>query len=254
MFVACSTHCFGDRPLDAALRQIAEMEFNKYDLALIEGGPHLSPSEVARDPDAAIRRLRSGPGLSPSALDLEFGELDEATLRKRFEGICRFAKPLSIAVLTLAAAPLGTPIDDELRRLSMLATIANREGMVLSLRTHRETLTADPAIALKLCREVNGLGITLDPSHYVLGPCSDKSYDDLFPMVQNIHFRDTGSKPGEEQVRIGQGTVDYARIVTLLSRHGYNRALTICLYNDGQGPFSVEIEVRKLKLLLESLL
>lgn len=254
MFVACSTLCFGDRPLEAALRQIAEFEFNKYDLALIEGGPHMAPSDVAADPDAAIRRLRSGPGLTPSAIDLDFGDLDPAALRKRFEAICRFAKPLTVAVLTMPAAPIGTPIDLEIERLTGLATVANREGLVLSVRTDRATLTSDPAAAARLCDAVPGLGLTLDPSHYVIGPHAGASYDHLFPYVQNAHFRDTGKDPGEEQVRVGQGRIDYARIVNLLARHGYNRALTVAIFNDGHCPFNAEVEVRKLKLLLESLI
>ena len=254
MYVACSTHCFGDRPLEAALRQIFELEFGRYDLALLEGGPHPGPAEVADDPDAMIRRLRSGPGLTPSAIDLDFGAVDDATLRKRFEAICRFAKPLTVAVLTIPAAPLGTPIEQEMARLGALAMIAGSEGMVVSVRTHRDTLTADPGVALELCKAIPGLGLTLDPSHYVLGPHAGKNYDELFPFVQNAHFRDTGKTLGEEQVRIGQGKVDYARIVTILERRGYSRALTVALFNRGDCPFDVEVEVRKMKLLLESLL
>lgn len=254
MFVACSTLCFADRPLEAALRQIAELEFNKFDLAMIEGGPHLGPSDVAADPEAVLHRLRSGPSLTPSALDLDFGPVDAETLRKRFEAICRFSKLLTVAVLTIPAAPIGTPIEDEIRRLNSLADVANREGLVLSVRTHRDTLTSDPAAALTLCESVTGLGITLDPSHYVLGPHAGKNYDDLFPFVQNLHFRDTGKNPGEEQVRVGQGRVDYARVVTILERHGYNRSLTVALINHGDCDFDVEVEVRKMKLLLESLI
>lgn len=254
MFVACSTLCFADRPLEAALRQIAELEFNKFDLAMVEGGPHLGPSDVAADPDTVLHRLRSGPSLTPSALDLDFGPVDPETLRKRFEAVCRFSKLLTVAVLTIPAAPIGTPIEDEIRRLSALADVANREGLVLSVRTHRDTLTSDPAAALTLCESVTGLGITLDPSHYVLGPHAGKNYDDLFSFVQNLHFRDTGKNPGEEQVRVGQGRVDYARVVTILERHGYNRALTVALINHGNCDFDVEVEVRKMKLLLESLI
>ncbi|RUL88511.1 sugar phosphate isomerase/epimerase family protein [Tautonia sociabilis] len=254
MFVACSTLCFGDRPLEAALRQIAELEFHKIDLAIVEGGPHLSPSEVASDPESALHRLRTGPSLAPTALELDFGPVDPTTLRKRFEAMCRFSKLLTVAVLTIPAAPIGSPLDDEVRRLTELAAIAGREGLVLSVRTHRETVTADPAAALALCKAVPGLGVTLDPSHYVLGPYAGKNYDELFPFVQNAHFRDTGKNPGEEQVRIGQGKVDYARIVTILERHGYNRSLTVSLINRGDCPFNIEVEVRKMKLLLESLI
>ena len=97
-----------------------------------------------------------------------------------------------------------------------------------------------------------GLGVALDPSHYIqLGV---KDYDDLFPYVQNIQLRDTGTGPGEFQVRVGQGEIEYGRIVSQLERFGYNRALTVAILDSIDNPFDVEVEVRKLKLLLESLL
>jgi sugar phosphate isomerase/epimerase len=101
---------------------------------------------------------------------------------------------------------------------------------------------------------VPGLGLTLDPSHYICGPHQNGSFDEVYPYVQNVHFRDTGKKPGEFQVRVGQGEVEYGRVVSQLERHGYNRALTVAIRDDMENPFDVEVEVRKLKLLLESLL
>ncbi len=254
MFVACSTLCFSKLPLESALRQIAELEFNKIDLAITEDGGHLRPSEVAENPEAALQRLRQGPSLTPSALDLDFGDVDFKTLRKRFEAMCRLAKPLTVAVLTIPAARLGTSFDDEVTRLSALAEIAQREGLVLTVETHSETLTADPAVAVELCKAVPGLGLTLDPSHYIHGPHQGENFDEVFPYVQNIHLRDTGKGPDDFQVRIGQGEIEYGRIVTLLERHGYNRALTVAILDDRENPFEVEVEVRKLKLLLESLI
>jgi sugar phosphate isomerase/epimerase len=254
VFVACSTLCFTREPLESALRHIAELEFNKIDLALVEDGPHLTPSQVAEDPEAALQRIRQGPSLTVSALDLDFGPIDDRTLRRRFEGICRFAKPMLVAVLTLRAAPLGTPLEDEVKRLGALSAVARGEGLVLTVKTEGSTLTNDPATALALCRAVPGLGLTLDPSHYIQGPAQGASFDELFPFVQNLHFRDTGKKPSEFQVRVGQGQIDYSRIVNLAERAGYNRSLTVAILDSLENPFEVEVEVRKLKLLLESLL
>ena len=79
-------------------------------------------------------------------------------------------------------------------------------------------------------------------------------YDIVFPYVQNVHLRDTGLAPGEFQVRVGQGQIEYARIVTLLQRYGYNRALTVAIIDRPDNPFDREVEVRKLKLLLETLI
>ena len=252
MFVACSTLCFTREPLESALRHVAELEFDKIELAITEGGSHLKPSEVAENPEAAAHRLRHGPSLTPAALALDFGEPDPAVLRKRFEALCRLAKPLTVAVLTIPAAPLGTPFDDEVKRLTGLAGLAMREGLVLAVETHSKTLTADPAAAVALCEAVPGLGLTLDPSHFLQG--GHKDYDVVFPYVQNVHLRDTGKGPGEFQVRVGQGDIEYGRVVNLLERHGYDRALTISILDALDNPFDVEIEVRKLKLLLESLL
>lgn len=254
MFVACSTLSFTNEPLETALRRMAEMEFQKVGLALREEGPHLKPSEVAADPDAAVRRLRRGPGLTFATIDLDFGPVDEATYRKRFDAACRLAKQLTVAVMSVAAAPAGTSFDAEVKRLGGLVATAGREGLVLSVPTHLETLTADPAAALALCRAVPGLGLTLDPSHYLAGPHAGTGFDELFPFVQDVHLRDTGKGPDEFQVRVGQGKIDYARTVTLLERHGYDRSLTVAYHRTPESPFDVEIEVRKLKLLLESLI
>jgi sugar phosphate isomerase/epimerase len=255
VFVACSTQCFSKEPLDAALRHIAELEFDKFELAVAEGGGHLKPSEVAENPDAAAHRLRHGPSLTPSGLALDFGpglEPDSPTLRKRFEAMCRLAKPLTVAVLTIPAAPRGTPFDDEVKRLTGLAGLATREGLVLALETHGQTLTADPAAAAALCEAVPGLGLTLDPSAYVQGGYKD--FDAVYPHVQNVRLRDTGKGPGEFQVRVGQGEIEYGRVVSQLERHGYDRALTVAILDNLDSPFDVEVEVRKLKLLLESLI
>jgi sugar phosphate isomerase/epimerase len=240
--------------LESALRHIAELEFNKIDLAIVENSPHLKPSDVAENLEAALHRVRYGPSLTPSALDLNFGDVDSQTYRRRFEAMCRLAKPLTVAVLTIPAAPYGSSFDDEVARLRDLVEIAGRQGLVLTVLTHSEQITADPAAALALCQEVPGLALTLDPSHYIVGPHATDAYDELFAFVQNVHFRDTSKKPGEFQVRVGQGEIEYGKIVSQLERHNYERGLTVSILDRPDNTFDGEVEVRKLKLLLESLL
>jgi len=256
VFVACSTLCFARESLEKALRQIAELEFDKFELAIVEDGQHLRPSEVGDDPEGAVQRIRRGPSLTPSAIHLDFGPVDwnDPLHRRRFEGHCRLAKMLSVAVLTMPSAPLGTPLDQEIKRLSSLLSTALRDGLVLALLTSAETLTGDPQIALQLCKALPALALTLDPSHYIQGPHKEPEFDAVYPYVQNIHLRDTGKNPGEFQVRVGQGQIEYARIVTQLQRHGYNRALTVAILDRPDNPFEREVEVRKLKLLLETLI
>lgn len=254
MFVACNTLCFSREPLAHALRHIADLEFRKIDLAITEGGDHLKPSEVAESLDAALAKIRHGPSMTPSALGVDFGDAEGAAFRRRFEAICRLAKVQTVAVITIPASPAETPFDDEVKRLAALVGFATREGLVLALMTDSKTMTADPSVAAGLCKAVPGLGLTLDPSHYIQGPLAGGNYDEVFPFVQNVLLRDTGRKPGEFQVRVGQGEIEYGRIVNLLERNGYDRSLTVSILDSLDSPFEVEVEVRKLKLLLESLI
>jgi sugar phosphate isomerase/epimerase len=256
MFVACSTLCYAREPLETALRHIAELEFDKFELALVEDGQHLRPSEAGESPEQALQTLRRGPSLVPSSFYIDFGAVDwtDPATRRRFDGICRLAKSLSVAVLTLHASPSGTPVAEEVKRLAPLVSSAMCEGLVLALVTHAETLTSDPQVAVELCRAMPGLGLTLDPSHFLQGPQPNVDFDAVFPYVQNVHLRDTGLAPGEFQVRVGQGQIEYARIVTMLQRYGYNRSLTVDIIDRPDNSFDREVEVRKLKLLLETLI
>jgi sugar phosphate isomerase/epimerase len=100
---------------------------------------------------------------------------------------------------------------------------------------------------------VPGLGLTLDPSHYISGPHQGKNYDQVLPFVRHVHLRDTGRAPGQFQVRVGQGEVEYGRIIAQLARYDYERVLSVQIYDIPDAPYVMEHEVRKLKYLLESL-
>jgi sugar phosphate isomerase/epimerase len=253
VFVACSTLCFGRHPLDQALRIIGELGFSKVDVALREEGPHLRPSQVAADVAAAAHRIRSGPSLAPAAFDVDIQAGTEADFHQHLRAVCRLARLTTVPLLTLPAAATGTGVHAEVARLTGLVHLAESEGVVLCVATRIGTLTEHPETAVELCQRVPGLGLTLDPSHYIAGPNQGKNYDPVFPHVRHVHLRDTGRVAGQFQVRVGQGEVEYGRIVAQLARYNYDRLLTVAIHDIPDAPFAMEPEVRKLKYLLESL-
>ena len=250
MIVACSTLCFGKYPFERALQTIAELGFSKVDVAIHEAGPHLKPSEVAADVHTVATRLRLGPGLTPCAFSVATDADDSAV---HLAAVCRLARLTSVPVVTIAASSAGTGLDAEARRLKELCTLAARDGVILTVATRAGTLTETPEGAVELCKRVPGLGLTLDPSHYVAGPNQGASWDAVYPHVRHVHLRDTGGGPNQFQVRIGQGEVEYGKIVSMLARHRYDRVLTVDIHDIPDAPFAMEPEVRKLKYLLESL-
>lgn len=253
MYVACSTLCFARCPLEQALRQIAELEFSKVDVAIHEQGPHLRPSEVVKDVGLAAQRIRIGPSLSPAAFSVQIEAPDLESYQQQLHVICHLARLSTVAVITIPAASAGSGIDAEIKRLGALVQLANREGIVLTVETRIGTLTENPDVAVELCKRVPGLGLTLDPSHYIAGPHQGKSFDQVYPFVRHVHLRDTGRSPELFQVRVGQGEVEYGRIISHLSRYHYDRLLTVEICDIPDAPFAMDAEVRKLKYLLDSL-
>ena len=253
MFVACSTLCFGRSSLEDALRVIAELEFNKFDVAIHEHGRQLRPSEVAADVGHAAARLRHGPGLTPAAFSVEIDAPSPAEHDRQFRAVCRLARISAVPLLTLTPATADAGLDAEVRRLTHLARLADAEGVMLTVATLTGTLTESPDAAVELCQRVSGLGLTLDPSHYIAGPHAAKGYDQVFPYVRHVQLRDTGRGANQFQVRVGQGEVEYGRIVAQLARQHYDRVLTVAIHDAPDVPFAMGPEVRKLKYLLESL-
>ncbi len=253
MYVACSTLCFGRHRFEEALRIIGELHFNRYEAAIHEQGPHLRPSQVAADVAGTAARLRLSPGLTPVAFSLSIEAPDEAEYQRQFQAVCRLARLTTVSLVTISAGEVGAGMDAEVARLRKLAKVADAEGVLLAVSTLTGTLTEDPDQAVALCKAVPGLGLTLDPSHYLTSPHAAKGHDQVFPYVRHCHLRDTGRGADQFQVRVGQGAIEYGRIVTHLSRQHYDRCLTVDIRDIPDAPFAMEPEVRKLKYLLESL-
>ncbi len=254
MYVACSTLCFARFPLERALRVIGELEFSKLDVAIHERGPHLKPSEVAADVALAAQRIRIGPSLTPAAFSVEIEASNPKDYERQLKAICRLARMSTVSLLTIPAGPSSAGIDAEVKRLAPLLQIAQAEGMVLTVPTHMGCITETPEAAIELCERLPGLGLTLDPSHYIAGPHQGQCFEDVFPYVRHVHLRDTGRRTDQFQVRVGQGEVEYGRIISLLSRNQYERLLTVAIFDIPDAPFPMDTEVRKLKYLLESLI
>ncbi len=253
MYVACSTSCFARHPLDRALRIIGELEFSKVDVAIHEDSTHLKPSEVLQDVNAASQQIRIGPSLTPGAFSVDFSTPDPKEYQDQLKAICRLARMSTVSIITLSASPNTMPFEAEVARLKPMVRMAEREGITITLLTKTGTLTELPETAARLCEEVPGLGLTLDPSHFLIGPCQGKSYDEVFPFVRHVHLRDTGRGAEQFQVRIGQGQIEYGKIISHLNRCKFNRLLTVAIHDIPDAPFSMTSEVRKLKYLLESL-
>lgn len=249
MIVSASTECFFDLSLTKALERLADLEYTSVELAIFEDGDQLKPSQVLADVEGAVALCRNSRRLDVVAFDVRITAEKEAHY-EQFTAICRMAKAAKVVTLTIPSAEKGTPFNEEVEHLRRLVDIATLHGVRVGLKSQVGRMSEDPDTVMVLCDNVKGLGLSLDPSHYIFGPLQGRSFDKIMKYVYHVQLRDTSKKAF--QVRVGQGEVEYGRITTILQKQKYNRALSVNITEmadvDHVG------EMRKMRLLLESLL
>ncbi len=250
MFVAASTECFPELSLPEVISKLVDLEFTAFELAVHEGGNHLKPSQVASDFEEAFRVCSQSKRLTPVAFSVDI-EGEGPQYYEQFMACAKLAKAMKVISITVPAGELGTPFNAEIERLRELVRIAAIEGVLVSVKTEIGRITQDPDTAVVLCDNVKGLGITLDPSHFICGPHGSDDFEQVMKHVYHTHLRDTSKD--QLQVRIGQGKVEYGRIAAQLNKVGYQRALCVHLAEDKESDIDHMAEMRKIRLLLESL-
>lgn len=248
MFVAASTQCFHELPFKEACAHIGEVGYDKVELWFDRDGKHLDANAAAADPERFVAGFREITRLTPIALCVAGVDVTPDTLR----GLGKAAKLLRVAQLTIPASPVGTPFNTEVDRLRSYAAAVTADGIRLSIKTRAGDLTEDPHTAVELCGAVKGLGLTLDPSYYICGPNAGRDWDVVYPYVYHVHLRDTS--PEQLQVPVGLGEVDYNRLITRLQREKHDPVLSVELLAGQTDQETRPLEMRKLRMLLDSLL
>ncbi len=249
MIVAASSECFPELSLDGVLQRFVDLEYSNVEIAIHERGGQIKPSSLLTDLDNVIAACRETYRLTITGYSVDI-DAEGETYYDQFAACCRLAKATKVVSLTAPAAEIGTPFNAEIERLQRLVAIASREGVLVSIKTETGKITQDPDTAVVLCDNVKGLGLTLDPSHYVYGPHAGGNYDQVMKYVYNVHLRDTTKD--KLQVRIGQGEIEYSRLVTQLEKFKYQRALVVHI-TAMEGVDHIA-ELRKMRLLLESMM
>lgn len=247
MQIAGSTRSLWEMSFPAACGQLQDLGFDKAELWINDDFGQLTTAEVIQSTESVVAAFRDASRLTAVAIFLE-SEVNQDD----FVHIVNLAKGLKIGQITIPASPLGTPFNSEIDRLKSHYQLCAEEGIRLSILTRTGLISEDPHTAVELCQSVKGLGISLDPTYFVTRPGGPVNFDVVFPHVDHVQLRD--SSPTELQVPGGLGEVDYNRIINALRHEGFGRTLSVDLLPKTMDGEERLLEMRKLRLLLETLL
>jgi sugar phosphate isomerase/epimerase len=250
VFVAATTQCFSHLSLNDAIEKLADLEFSHIEIAIHENGSQLKPSEVHQNVQRASDICNATRRLTVAGFSLDITAEGEEYYAQ-FKSCCELAKLSKIVTLTVPSGEHGTPFNEEVERYKELVKIAEQHGVRVAMRSQAGHLSADPDTVSVICGHVKGLGLSLDPSVYHLGHPNPLNYDKLIEYVHNVYLRD--STPENLQVRVGQGIIDFGKLINQLRRVKYSRALCVDIQPSDDPDIDHDGELRKLRLLLESL-
>ena len=215
---------------------------------IAEQGP-IAPTQIAERYDAIVHLRRSSRRMVPNSIFFDV-EPEGAGYFEQFTLACQLAKDCRIVVISVRSAVLGAPFNEEIDRLRELVKIGVYHGVVVGVVTEAGRFTEKPDTTVSLCKLVKGLGATLDPSHYIYNLQKPRDYEPILPYTYHVRLRDTTQK--QFQTRIGQGVIEFGRLVVQLGKVDYRRAL--CVDVVPLPGVDQPAELRKMRLLLEALL
>lgn len=234
--LAAHTNCYYGHPLAIALDGIASAGFRYVELG-VGRGMH---AHVALDPStkalSALRAILNEYGLVPSSIS---GHSDLTTLEglddgKRALDMCA---ALDVTIMNTSVGGTQGEAEDKvafLRNIFGLADYAAERGVVLGLEIHGDLMATGPR-ALAIIREIarGNVLINYDTGNctYYGGVRAEEDIVAVVPYLAHVHLKDSGG--GLRQWNfppVGQGRVDFRRVLHILEEGGYS------------GPLSVEIE------------
>jgi sugar phosphate isomerase/epimerase len=249
VYVAASTGCFPEIPLPDVIEVLSDLEFTAVEIVFDDKGIQMPPARIVEEFDECLRLVRDTHRLDICSYNVRI-DAEGPVHYERFTKICDLAKATKVVSLTVPSGEHGTPFNQEVEHLQKLVEIAESRGVRIGIKSQVGCLSEDPDTVKNLCDYVPGVGLTLDPSHYLCSNSRNKNYEKLLKYVYHVHLRD--SKKDQIQVRVGQGEIEYGRLITQLQTVGYDLALSVDM-TPMEG-LDMRQELRKLRLLLDSLL
>lgn len=252
MNVAGSSLLYSRLDLGAACDRLAALGFQRVDLGVLEGWAHVAPSDVVGDVEATADRVRDacrGSGLEPVAFNAGLDAADDAERRSRARAVADLAESLDVSTITLPAGPADGRLEADFDRFRSLVDAADGYDVTLTVETHWGTHTEDPDVARRYPAEVPGLGLTLDPGHYAVGPHWPVDYDRVLPAVDHVHVRQSGDDWEDVQAPVDDGRVDVAALLSALRSAGYDGAVSVEYIDALEGVTGDEAEARAAEML-----
>ena len=244
--LACADFTFPLLKHDQSLDLIAMLGFDGADIGLFEGRSHLWPSREFRVLRRSARQLRAkltDRGLRAAdvflQMDSDFAKfaINHPQAHRRRKAREWFLNSLDYAAeigsphitilpgLNFGSANGGESWGRCREELAWRVEKAVDRNLIFGVEAHIGSIAPSPSAALRLVREVPGLTLTLDYTHFTRMGLPDRQVEPLVAHASHFHVR--GARKGRLQASFAQNTIDYRRVVRAMKNSGYRGYLGV---------------------------
>ena len=225
---------------DKVIKLIGLLGFDGIDIGLFENRGHLQPSAVFGDAVGNGRLLRektddagivvadvflqSDVDFEPKAInhpdkEIRKGVRDWFLKTLEYANACGSKHVTCLPGVCFAGEDYETSFVRAKEELAWRVERAKEAGLIVGTEAHTGSVADTPARAERLVREVPGLTLTLDYTHFAIEGIPDSEVEPLIKYASHFHAR--GAAKGVLQAVIGENTIDYPRIVEVMQQVGY---------------------------------
>jgi L-ribulose-5-phosphate 3-epimerase len=229
--LAGHTNSYHSYSLEEALAGIAAAGFQRVELSAVPGW-----TEHVRFDDDALRSRIERHGLTAVSVSAHSDLTTPAGLEHCLRAI-RWAAEFGIPVVNTAVGGHESEDEDEdafLASADAIADAAEQAGIVVALETHGGLMGSGERAARlieRIGRESIRVNYDTANVEYYAGVRAAEDLPRVVRYVASVHLKDDIGEAGEwNNPALGEGRVDFARVLAILDEAGY------------AGPLSVEIE------------
>lgn len=238
--LACADFTFPLLPHDDVLSLIAALGVLGVDIGLFEDRSHLQPSDQFKNVRRSARALKKkldGRGLKAAdvfllvAGDAESHAMNhpQASRRRKardwfdrtleFAAICESKHVTTIPGVFFKGHSRAEALARARDELAWRVERAGACGIILGVEPHIGSIAPRPKSALRFIPTVPGLTYTLDYGHFACKGIPDAEVEPLIAHASHFHVR--GACRGSLQASFADNTIDFARILKVMSETGY---------------------------------
>jgi sugar phosphate isomerase/epimerase len=234
--LAGHTNCYHGYPRVAALDGLVAAGFRFVELATGRGPHAIIPLEPTAADLATLRGELDARGLGISSISGHSDLTTDAGLEEGQRAVDVCAE-LDVTIMNTSVGGTYGEAEDKaafMGRIGPLADYAAARGIILALEIHGDLMATGPQ-AVALVREIArpNVRINYDTANctYYGGVKAEDDIAAVTPYLAHVHIKDAGGGLREWNFPpVGQGRVDFPRVLRILEDGGYT------------GPLSVEIE------------